>query len=377
MSEQTKHSPYMEWAKLRSSARFNLATSGIPNVPLREFPLDVEDLEITIPRSGYGYEPLLERIARHTGAPQDCVVTAIGTSLANHLAMAAVLERDDEVLIEEPAYGPLLEVARYLGARVTRFQRRFENGFAVEPEAVAAALTARTRLVVLTNFHNPSGGLIPRETLRALADMARQRAGLRILVDEVYLEYVPREEAPYAFPLAEPAENPFLITSSLTKGYGLSGLRCGWILAAPEIARRIWRLHDLFGSVAPHPAERMSVQAFDALPRFRARAAELLAANRPLLDSFLDAHPELECVRPRYGAIVFPRLRDGDGDAFARLLREKYETTVVPGRFFERPRHFRIGMSGETAMVRAGLERIDAALKEFRVADQGARAGKT
>ncbi|MBA3652477.1 MAG: aminotransferase class I/II-fold pyridoxal phosphate-dependent enzyme, partial [Chthoniobacterales bacterium] len=147
--------------------------------------------------------------------------------------------------------------------------------------------------------------------------------------------------------------------------YGLSGLRCGWILAAPEIARRVWLLNDLFAATAAHPAERMAVTAFDHLGKFQARTRTLLAANRALLDSFLDSRPDLACFRPPAGTIVFPRLEQGDPDAFFHLLRDKYETSVVPGRFFEMPRHFRLGIGGETENLRAGLERLAAALDDF------------
>ena len=95
---------------------------------MTEFPLRVEELEVT-GSDGYGYGPLLERIARHTGAPVECIVTAEGTSMANHLALAALLEPGDEVVIEEPTYGLLLDVAHYLGASVTRISRPFENDF--------------------------------------------------------------------------------------------------------------------------------------------------------------------------------------------------------------------------------------------------------
>src|SRR2546426_5502596 len=126
---RTKRSQFMEWAKTGSQARFNLATSGLTSVPFAEFPLRLEGLEITGP-GGYGYKPLQQRLARHTGAPEECVVAATGTSMANHLAMAAVLDPGDEVLIEQPTYGPLLDAADYLGARVKRIQRKFETEFA-------------------------------------------------------------------------------------------------------------------------------------------------------------------------------------------------------------------------------------------------------
>ncbi|MEP6976300.1 MAG: pyridoxal phosphate-dependent aminotransferase, partial [Spartobacteria bacterium] len=332
--------------------------SGLTNVLLADFPLQVEELEIT--GGGYGYAPLLERIARHTGAPVDCIVTADGTSMANHLAMAALVERGDEVVLEEPTYGLLLDVLHYLGARVKRVARRFENNFDLALPEMEEAITPATRLVVLSNLHNPTGALIPIETLRAIGEMAR-RAGARVLVDEVYLEMLVEDAPPFAFPLGE----TFLVTSSLTKAYGLSGLRCGWILAAPELAHRIWRLNDLFAATAAHPAERMSVTAFDHLAQFRERAQRLLSTNRPLVEAFLDARPDLEYFRPTAGSVFFPRLSQGDPDAFFKLLREKYQTSVVPGAFFEAPRHFRLGIGGETAALQPSLERLGAALDEF------------
>jgi hypothetical protein len=195
------------------------------------------------------------------------------------------------------------------------------------------------------------------------------RVGAHVLVDEVYLEMLFDRDAPFSFALgrsmAREIDNPFIVTSSLTKVFGLSGLRCGWVLASPALAKRMWLLNDLFGAVAAHPAERMSVMAFDHLTQFRERARTLLATNRTILDAFLDSRRDLECFRPPAGTVVFPRLTHGDPDTFFNLLREKYETTVVPGTFFEMPRHFRIGIGGDTATLRAGLERLSTALDDF------------
>ncbi|MGB8659564.1 MAG: pyridoxal phosphate-dependent aminotransferase [Candidatus Acidiferrum sp.] len=366
-SARTKRSVYMEWAKTHSHARFNLATSGVTGVPLAEFPFDLAQFEVTAP-GGYGYEPLQQRLARHNGVSEECVVAATGTSMANHLAMAAVLDPGNEVLIEQPVYGPLLDVAEYLGARVNRFSRRFETGFTLEPAEIERAITGETRLIVLTNLHNPSGTLTTAATLRAIGEMAHS-AGAHVLVDEVYLEMLFDRSAPFCFPIGESiasaGDNPFIVTSSLTKVYGLSGLRCGWVLASPALAKRMWLLNDLFGAVAAHPAERMSVMAFDHFEPFRARARSLLSVNRAVIDSFLDSRSDLECFRPFAGTVVFPRLTHGEPEKFFELLREKYETTVVPGRFFEMPRHFRIGMGGDTAGLGAGLERLSSALDEF------------
>ena len=358
---------YMEWAKTRSQARFNLATSGIMSVPGSEFPPIPTPLEITGP-GGYGNAALQERMARHNSVPVECVVAAAGTSMANHLAMAAVLSPGDEVIIEQPAYGPLLDVAHYLGAKVKRLPRRFEDGFAIDVRELERAVTRATRLIVLTNLHNPSGAIIPADTLRAIGEIA-QRRDARVLVDEAYLEMAFGSEPPFAFAVGETlgsgGENPFIVTNSLTKVYGLSGLRCGWTLAAPDLARRIWLLNDLFAANAAHPAEQLSVVAFDHLEHFRARARALLETNRGLVDAFLSSRPEIEFFRPQFGTVVFPRLTSGNAEAFFQVLRDNYETTVVPGKFFERPQHFRIGAGGETAQLRDGLDRLGAALDEF------------
>jgi aspartate/methionine/tyrosine aminotransferase len=356
---QEIRSPYMEWAKTRSHARFNLATSGLASVPLSQLPVRLEDLELSAP-GGYGYEPLQARLAKRAGVPADCVVAATGTSMANHLAMAAVVEPGDEVLIEHPTYELLVTLAEYLGARVRRFPRRFEDGFRVDPREVARAITPRTRLVVLTNLHNPSGVRTGDATLAEVGELVRH-AGARVLVDEVYLEALFDPAVRSAFHLGE----HFLVTSSLTKGFGLSGLRCGWILASPELAARMWRLNDLFGVIPAYIAEQLSVVALDHLDEIAAYAKVLLETNHRCLHQFLDSRKDLAAVRPEAGTIVFPRVLSGAADRLCALLREKYETSVVPGKFFEMPEHFRLGIGGDPEMTRGGLDRLASALDDL------------
>ena len=344
---------------MRSTARFRLAPSDVLAYPLSELPVRIEDLEISGP-GGYGYAPLQQRLAAKAGVAPECVVHAQGTSMANHLAMAALVESDDEVLIEEPTYEALLSVALYLGARIRRFPRRFEAGFQIDPREVERAITPRTRLIVLTNLHNPSGVRAPDATLKLVGEIARS-LGAHVLIDEVYLEASFDSPWQSAFHLG----SNFVATSSLTKAYGLSGLRCGWVLAAPPLAERMWRLNDLFGVNAAHPAELLSVIALDNLPKIAARAKKLLDTNRGLLKKLLDARKDLLTIWPEAGTVAFPQLPSGHAEAFCQLLRDKYETSVVPGRFFEAPDHFRVGVGGETENVREGLTRIAAALDEL------------
>jgi aspartate/methionine/tyrosine aminotransferase len=350
---------YMPWAKTRSHAKYNLATSGMMNYPLAELPVKLDDLELCGP-SYYGYPPLQEAIAAHYGVAPDCIAAATGTSMANHLAMAAAFAPGDEVLVEHPTYELLLATLGYLGADIRRFARTPESGFRLDPAAVERAVTPRTKLIVVSNLHNPTSNLTGNDALREVGAIAK-RVGARVLVDEVYLDA--------AFEKAPPSScflgSHFIVTNSLTKVYGLSGLRCGWVLAEPAFIQRVWQLNDLFGVIPAHPAERLSCIAFAHLGKILARTRRLLDANRPLLNGFIESRKDLEGGRIECGTVSFPRLKTGTVEKFCAIAREKFETTVVPGSFFEMPEFFRIGIAGETAMLAAGLERLGLALDQM------------
>lgn len=352
-------SPYLEWAKLKSQATFNLATSGLDGYPLAKLPVKIEDLEISVAGS-YGYPPLQERLARRSGAGPECVVAANGTSMANHLAMAALIEPGDEVLIEQPTYEPLVTAAEYFGARIRRFPRRIENGFQIDLQELKRTITPATRLVILSNLHNPTGARISDADLRQIGQLA-DACGACVLVDEVYLEALFDPQARSAFHLGP----NFVITSSLTKAFGLSGLRCGWILAPAPLAERMWKLNDLFGVIPAHVAELLSVIALDHLTEISEYARKRLETNRPLVQRFLGSRKDLSAIPFAAGTVTFPKLLSGRVDDLCRILREKYDTKVVPGSFFEMPDHFRIGIGGETEMLAEGLRRLGLALDEM------------
>ncbi len=353
--------PYLAWAKLHSQARFNLAVSGVADYPLTGLPVRIEDLEIG--GSGpYGHKPLMERLAAKAGVPEECVVYTIGASMANFVALTALVRPGDEVLVERPTYDPLLAILAHLGAKVGRFERRPEKGFRLGLGELERRLTPETRLVVLCNLHNPSGVLTDDATLCQAGEMAA-KVGARVLVDEVYLETLFDQPWRSSFHLG----SNFVVTSSLTKAYGLSGIRCGWILAQPELVHRMWQVVDFTYGGPVHPAELLAVIVLDNLHLVRDRARALLDTNRALVNQLLKEHPELDCEPSRFGTTVFPRLKTSRADELVSTLRERFETSVVPGEFFEYPQHFRIGFCGTTETVRGGLERLDAALKSLSV----------
>jgi len=344
----------MPWAKLRSHAKFNLATSGVAHTKLRDLPITLDDLEISGP-SFYGFAPLQQALADHCGVSPDRIVAAGGTSMANYLVLAATLKPGDEILLEHPAYELITAAAKYIGAEIRSFPR-IHPSFTLDPQEIAKHVTPRTKLIAVTNLHNPSSALADEQTIRAIGEI-----GPRVLVDEVYLDAA-FEQSPKSAALLG---DQFMVTSSLTKVYGLSGLRCGWIVAEPKLAQSMWRLNDLFGVIPAHLAERASVIALRHLPAILKQVRARLDRNRAVLHRFFDSRAELDVARQPFGTIAFPKLTRGTVAQMCAIAREKYETTVVPGDHFEMPDHFRIGIGGETDMLEEGLRRLGLALDEM------------
>ncbi|MGE5564237.1 MAG: pyridoxal phosphate-dependent aminotransferase [Bacillota bacterium] len=356
---RTMQSDYMHWAKFKPPVRYPLTMSEVPHFRMDSLPVRIADLDLdgaSHPR----YRPLREAIARRYRVSVDQVVTADGTSMANFLAMAALISPGDEVLIEHPAYELLVGAASFLGADIRRFERNPAEGFRLDPGQVRDRMSDRTKLIVITNLHNPSSALATEEEIRALGQLASE-AGTRVLVDEVYLDSAvpPGRTAARLGP-------EFVCTNSLTKVYGLSGLRCGWILAKAELAERMWRLNDLFGVNQAHPAERLACIAFEHIEEVIGDNPALLARNRELWNAFAQSRDDLDCMPARYGITAFPRWRGGDTDRLDALLRERYDAAVVPGRWFEMREHFRVGFGLPTADFEQALDRLGSALDALK-----------
>jgi aspartate/methionine/tyrosine aminotransferase len=354
---------YLLWAKRRPHPANDLGRSDVVACSLADLPGAREALELT-GRNDEGWEPLVKRIAARYGVGPDQVATATGTSGANFLVCAALLQPGDDVLVERPGYDPLVAAPLMLGANVIRFERRFEEGFRLDPRRVAAALTPKTRLIIVTNPHNPTGVLTRREDLGELGELA-ERHGCFVLADEIYLDAVPGPMASVAATLSP----RIITTSSLTKAYGLSGLRCGWALADATLSEQIRRARDLVDGSGSVLTERAAAVAFDHLPALANRARAILAPNFQRFCTFMDGQPALEWVAPEGGTVAFPRLRGvASAEGFAGRLLRDHGTAVVPGRFFDAPAHFRVALGIPEEVLGRGLQAIAAALRDEGVA---------
>ena len=250
-----------------------------------------------------------------------------------------------------------LAAARLFGAEVIALPRPFARGYAVEPEAIAAAITPRTRLIVLTRPHNPTGAVIDRPTLEAIADVA-ERARVHVLVDEVYLDTLGGASVTPAALVSE----RFISTSSLSKAYGLAGVRCGWALAAPGVAARM-RAARAVVAPAPAPEQRLALRALADLARLADRARRIVGTNRIRVEQTFAGRDDVAWVPPAGGTVAFPRLlRVADIDGFVDRLLVEHHTAVIPGRFFGHPRHVRVAFGMGADELARGLDAVAAAL---------------
>jgi aspartate/methionine/tyrosine aminotransferase len=354
---------YIAWAKALPPVDVNLARSGVAPCPVSLLRLTPSDLVVSLPVK-YGYQPLREAIAaRYRVSAAQVFPLSGGTSFANWVAALALLDgcgSGSEVIVERPAYEPLVRIPQALGHRVRRFDRRFEDGYAIDLDRFAALVSARTRLAIVTNLHNPSGARIPMATLRAMAALlARVKAYL--LVDEVYLECIfgqRPESSVHAGPNV-------VVTNSLTKAYGLDGLRAGWILGPPAAIAHAGRINDLMTNNSVAAGERMALAAFRRHRDIDAHAHRLLDPNLSRLRAFLAREPRLTSFIPDGGNVAFPRLPSRvDADRLAAHLVKRYSTLVVPGRFFDAPRHIRISFGCAAARLSRGLANISQALDD-------------
>jgi aspartate/methionine/tyrosine aminotransferase len=351
-------SRYIRWAKSRERFRYNLGRSSIRPCPPADLAVRPEDIAIAADNA-HGWGPLRHILGERYGVAADRVVLAVGTSMANHLACAAILEFPGHVLVESPGYEPLAALPAYFGADVESFPRHRAADWALDVDEIAARVRPGvTQLVILSDLHNPTGQRAAPRALDALAELADQH-GFHVLVDEVYLEFTADRG------IAATRSPRFISTCSLTKAYGLDGLRAGWIIASEVLAEQLRALNDLFGIIMPHPSERLAARAFERLDTIAAGVRRLVTANRELAVNFVEQRPELNWVAPEIGPVGFVQLAGGRVDDLIGLLEREYDTTAPPGSFFGADDHFRLAFGMERADLVAGLARLGAALDQM------------
>jgi hypothetical protein len=357
----------MRWAKREMGRpRFPLCSSSIPALAPEELGLQPGDLELS--RASSDGDPRLRgMLAEIYGVSPDEVLVSHGATLAFFLFAAALLSPGDRVLFESPGYRPLADAVTALGAELVFVERPAAEGFAIDPERFRRAMDRRTRLIVLTDLHNPSGRKLDRERLEELVRVAAG-GGAHLIVDEVYLEALPAGEARGARMLG----GNVITVNSMSKVYGLPGLRIGWGLAPRELVRRALEINDYLAIEPSSLSEAAARRALERREWILARTRAIAAQGWGIVSRWLAGRPELECVAPAGGIICFPRLGSGiEVNELVRRASREEETLVVPGAFFGAPGHFRLGFGVPPEVLRPGLERLGRVLDALAGSSRG------
>lgn len=371
---------YLPWAKsVERSARIDLTGSGVVDtvhpwsdddearalVESWSGTLEVADLCRRDVRVA-ARERFIQTVADRYQVEPSRVTPTLGASLAITHVLMALLRPGDQVVVERPTYEPLHRVPEMLGATVSRLERDVERGWAVRPDRLARLLTSRTRAVILSNLHNPSGVAIDRDTLLEVTELAA-RVGAVVLVDEVYLDYAfpPDLDSPIQ-PACRVATN-CISWSSGTKCFGFSALRAGWIVAGdPDAARVIRAATDYLHVDEPVSTLELGARVLADADRLTAWAGRVSSAGKAVVERWMETEPRVSWVPPQAGITGCIRLPDLMNDVpFVDHLRDRYDTQVVPGSFFEAPGFVRLSFGVPPALLEEGLANISATLDDL------------
>jgi aspartate/methionine/tyrosine aminotransferase len=308
--------------------------------------------------------PELERaLGARLGAPGGRVLVTAGASEANACAIAGLLDPGEEALVESPGYEPHRVVPPYFGVSVRTFERRREHGYGRVSEAVESALTSATRLVLLTDLHNPGGVPLEPADAAALTALAERR-GLWLVCDETF-----RDAGERAVGTSSTLSDRWVTTSTLTKSYGLGSLRVGWVSGSRAALARCAEAQNALSVEPAGPSLALALALAPHLDRLRVRAREILSANHGLWRSLVANGLPCDASVRSQGTTTFVHFPGpASGDAFAAFAAERFELLVVPGRFFGEPRGVRIALGGEPARCAAALDTFQTAARAFQQA---------
>jgi aspartate/methionine/tyrosine aminotransferase len=307
----------------------------------------------------------MEQLARTYSVGLGNILPTTGATGALSLLYRAYLSPGDHVLVESPGFDLFEDIAHALRARVDCFERRGER-FEIDPEEIERRIQENTRLIVLTNLHNPSGMLTGDDILLGVAEVA-ERHGIKVVVDEVYGDYAD----PGARPRRAAQLAPSLVSvSSLTKIYGLSTLRCGWIVADPEVLAPVRALNDQFEFGVSKLSHAVAALVMENHETYDGYWQGVMAAARPIMQAYFERWRDdgLVCGQlPEYGCIAFPRLTGiEDTQSFSSWLADRHGVIVVPGELFRARGHVRIGFALPAQELEKALADFTRGLQEYR-----------
>jgi len=358
-----------EWMRLYYFAvDVDIGSSGVSDYSLAEvralLGIGVEEMDAVVfhdsqTLGGSGVRRAIA--ARWTGGDADRVMVTHGSTEAIFLAMNALLSPGDEVVVLDPVYPGLGDVVRGIGCRVKHWTLHAGDGWSPDLDRLEALVTDRTRMVVVNFPHNPTGATLTPEGLDRLLALV-ERAGAWLLWDGAFADLTHG-----AAPLPDPVQRHGRVVSlgTLSKAYGLPGLRVGWCLAAPAVLERMARVRDYTTLHLSPLVELIAERVVDGADRILAVKRAAARRNLDVVERWMEEQDGAIAWTPPSGGVCgFPRLPGvADVNAFCHRLAREQKVLLVPGTCFGTPGHVRLGFGGETAALEEGLARLAGALR--------------
>jgi aspartate/methionine/tyrosine aminotransferase len=344
----------------------NLSESGVDPLTLAELlelaGESIDDLVLGYGQSN-GSDRLRARIAGlYDGAADDGVMVCNGSAEANFVAVWELVRPGEEIAVVVPTYMQTYGLAQNAGARVVEIPLHEELGWQPDPDQIARAITGRTRLIVVTNPSNPTGAVLSGDARSAIISAA-QRTGAWILADEVYRgAEISGAESTSFFG----THDRVVATGSLSKAYGLPGLRIGWTMSDATTAEALWARSD-YTTIAPGElTDRLAGIALDPVvrPKLLERTHGIIRTGLKTMTDWLEETGGFHWRDPDAGAICFVRYdADISSEELAERLRIEQSVLIVPGSHFGLDRYIRFGLGMPTASFERALERVGETLR--------------
>jgi len=351
---------YMRWAKTHPRVRFEMTDSGVPSVERHEF--DTLGASVNLRNVGpYGDPKLISALAKRYRVSEAGVVPVPGASSGIFIALAVAAHRGAKVLLEWPLYEPVRLVADFLQLHVEVLRREPQKAFDVDPDQIEMGLDEGASVVFLCNLHNPSGRVTKPDAMRAIADRC-DRAKAVLIVDEAYLDAWSLNSEQSCWTAASLGDNVIAI-NSLTKIYGLSGLRAGWLATNARWAERARDMMDMLSVNNAAPAMTLAVSALHGIGRLEERFRRLYSESQPVFREWLARENRLHGYGNDGAIFECLRLPGGvSGDQLNALLVAEYDTQVTPGAFFGLDDHIRLSLTLPPDELAEALSRISRSL---------------
>jgi aspartate/methionine/tyrosine aminotransferase len=346
--------------------KYDIGESAVKYLTFGQIGVDLKDLPI---RYGYhkGKPELRECLAnQYPGLNSNQVIVTNGASEAIFSIMSAILVPGDHVIIEHPNYPSLYEIPRSLGCSVSFLHLSFDKQFKPDLDEIRSLVTTKTKLVCLTHPNNPTGSMISKETLEKLIEWVEAQ-NLYLLFDETYREMSFESILPPAATLS-----PHVISiSSMSKCYGLPGIRIGWLATEEQsILDAVLAIREQVTITNNAMSEEIALRVLEQKDKYLKKAREHIQRNRTIVSAWMNQQEDIEWVYPEAGVVSLPRVAAHvkvDPEKLFRMLAEKYKTFVIPGRCFEMDNtYFRLGFGATPDEIETGLKNLGSALNRLR-----------